>query len=53
MTPSKVPNIDPRPRERSIRKKVTAQNGEKGNSTIAWVNTTKAKPVPSAASDMI
>ena len=49
MTPSMVPNWEPSPRARSMRKNSTAQNGEPGSSTMAWVKTINANPVPSAA----
>lgn len=47
--PSKSPICEPKPSARSIRKKIQDQNGAPGSSTIAWVKTMKAKPVPSAA----
>lgn len=46
-TPSMLPNIEDRPRQKSIMKKRTAHNGERGILVIASVNTMKAKPVPS------
>ena len=46
-TPSMLPNIEDRPRQKSIMKKRTAHTGEKGILVIASVNTMKAKPVPS------
>lgn len=53
VTPSKVPNSLPIPSDSNIKKKIMDQKGAEGpNSTIAWVNTTKAKPVPSAAYKM-
>lgn len=50
--PSRIPICDPKPNDNNIVKKSTAQNGAPGSSTIAWVNTIKAKPVPSAACEM-
>lgn len=47
--PSRIPICEPIPRAKSIRKKITAQNGAPGSSTIACVNTMNASPVPSAA----
>jgi len=47
--PSSNPICEPRPRARSIMKKIQDQNGAPGNSTIACVNMMKANPVPSAA----
>lgn len=47
--PSSIPICEPRPRARSIKKKMQDQNGAPGSSTIAWVNIMKASPVPSAA----
>lgn len=46
-TPSMLPNIEDRPRQKSIIKKRTAHTGETGILVIASVNTMKAKPVPS------
>lgn len=51
--PSKIPIWDPMPNDKSIIKKITAQKGAPGNSTMAWVNTIKARPVPSAACKLI
>lgn len=45
--PSMLPNIEDRPRQKSIIKKRMAHNGETGILVIASVNTMKAKPVPS------
>lgn len=47
--PSSIPICEPRPRARSIMKKIQDQKGAPGSSTIACVNTIKASPVPSAA----
>lgn len=47
MTPSRVPICDPTPSANSIKKKMMAQNGAAGNSTMACVKTIKTKPVPS------
>lgn len=47
--PSRMPICDPSPSDSSMVKKRTAQNGAPGSSTMAWVNTMKARPVPSAA----
>lgn len=47
--PSSMPICEPRPRDSSMVKKSTAQNGAPGSSTMAWVKTMKARPVPSAA----
>lgn len=47
--PSRIPIWDPIPRESSMRKNITDQNGAPGNSTIACVKIMKARPVPSAA----
>lgn len=50
VTPSSVPNSLPKPRERSMRKKMMDQKGaEDPNSFTASVNTMKARPVPWAA----
>lgn len=46
-TPSMLPNIEDRPRQKSIMKKSTAHSDAKGILVIASVNTMKAKPVPS------
>lgn len=46
-TPSMLPNIVERPRQKSMMKKSTAQRGEIGILMMASVNTMKAKPVPS------
>lgn len=46
-TPSMLPNIEDRPRQKSIIKKRRAHTGETGILVIASVNTMKAKPVPS------
>lgn len=45
--PSMLPNMEDRPRQKSIMKNRTAHNGEMGILVIASVNTMKAKPVPS------
>ena len=45
-TPSTVPNIDPRPRDKSMVKKRTDHTGLPGMLIIASVNTMKANPVP-------
>lgn len=45
--PSMLPNIEDRPRQKSIMKKRTAHIGEMGILVMASVNTMKAKPVPS------
>ena len=47
--PAKLPNMDPMPSASSIVKNKIDQNGAQGSSTMAWVNTMNAKPVPSAA----
>lgn len=47
--PSRIPICEPIPNDNNIMKKMTAQKGAPGSSTIACVNTMKAKPVPSAA----
>lgn len=47
--PSRMPIWEPMPSERSIRKNIMDQKGAPGSSTIAWVNTMNARPVPSAA----
>lgn len=47
--PSRIPIWEPSPSDSNIRKKITAQNGAPGNSTMACVKTIKANPVPSAA----
>jgi len=49
-TPSMVPIWDPIPSASNIMKKMIDQNGEIGSSTMACVKTTKANPVPAAAS---
>ena len=46
-TPSMLPNIVERPRQKSMTKKRTAQRGETGILMMASVNTMKARPVPS------
>ena len=46
-TPSTVPNMVPRPRDSSMRKKRTDQNGDPGMFMMASVKTTNARPVPS------
>lgn len=47
--PSRIPIWEPIPSDRSIMKNITAQKGAPGSSTMAWVKTIKAKPVPWAA----
>jgi hypothetical protein len=44
MTPSSWPICDPRPKEMSIKKKITDQKGDAGSSTIACVKMMKARP---------
>lgn len=46
-TPSMLPNIVERPRQKSMTKNRTAQRGETGILMMASVNTMKARPVPS------
>lgn len=46
-TPSMLPNIEDRPRQKSIMKKRIDHKGEKGIFVMASVNTIKARPVPS------
>lgn len=46
-TPSMLPNIVERPRQKSMTKKRTDQRGETGILMMASVNTMKARPVPS------
>ena len=46
-TPSMFPNMEERPRQKSMRKKSTAHSGERGILVMASVNTMKARPVPS------
>lgn len=46
-TPSMLPNIVERPRQKSMMKKRTAHRGEIGIWVMASVKTMKAKPVPS------
>lgn len=47
--PSSMPIWEPRPNDKSMVKKRMDQIGAAGNSTIAWVKTMNASPVPSAA----
>jgi len=47
--PSRMPICEPMPSASNMRKNMTAQNGDPGNSTIACVKTMNARPVPSAA----
>lgn len=47
ITPSMLPNIVERPRQKSMMKKRTDQRGENGISMMASVKTMKASPVPS------
>lgn len=49
ITPSIVPNCEPRPSANNIMKKQTDQKLLPGSSTMACVNTMNARPVPSAA----
>lgn len=46
-TPSTFPNIDDKPRQKSMMKKRMDHRGETGILVIASVKTIKAKPVPS------
>ena len=46
-TPSMLPNIVERPRQKSMTKKRTAHRGETGILMMASVNTMNARPVPS------
>lgn len=45
-TPSTVPNMEPRPRDSSMRKKRTDQTGLPGMLMMASVKTMNARPVP-------
>ncbi len=45
--------MEPKPNINNIMKNMIAQNGASGNSTIAWVKTMNARPVPSAAYNII
>ena len=47
-TPSRFPNMEDRPRLKSMRKKSTAHTCEPGMLITASVNTMKARPVPDA-----
>lgn len=46
-TPSMFPNMDDRPRQKSMMKKSTDQSGDTGILVMASVKTMKASPVPS------
>ena len=46
-TPSMLPNMDDRPRQKSMTKKRTDQRGATGILVMASVKTMKASPVPS------
>lgn len=46
--PSRIPICEPIPSDNNMVKKRMDQTGAAGSSTIAWVNTMNAKPVPSA-----
>ena len=46
--PSSMPNMEERPRQKSMMKKRAAQSWEPGISITASVNTMKASPVPEA-----
>lgn len=46
-TPSMLPNMDDRPRQKSMMKKRTDQRGATGILVMASVKTMKASPVPS------
>lgn len=46
-TPSMFPNMEDRPRQKSMMKNRTDHSGEMGILVMASVNTMKAKPVPS------
>lgn len=47
-TPSRLPNMEDRPRLKSMMKKSTAHTWDAGISVTASVNTMKARPVPDA-----
>lgn len=46
-TPSMLPNMDDRPRQKSMMKKRTDHSGDTGILVMASVKTMKASPVPS------
>lgn len=46
-TPSMLPNMEDRPRQKSMTKNKTDHSGDKGIFVMASVNTIKARPVPS------
>lgn len=46
-TPSMLPNMEDKPRQKSMMKKRTDQRGDRGIFVMASVNTIKARPVPS------
>lgn len=46
-TPSMFPNMDDRPRQKSMRKNSTDHSGDTGILVMASVKTMKARPVPS------
>lgn len=52
-TPSMLPNIEDRPRQKSMMKNRTDQSGDSGILVIASVNTMKARPVPSTPCESV
>jgi len=52
-TPSMLPNMDDRPRQKSMMKNRTDQRGDSGILVMASVNTMKARPVPSTPCESV
>ncbi len=52
-TPSILPNMEDRPRQKSMMKNRTDQSGDSGILVIASVNTMKARPVPSTPCESV